>query len=88
MGARIADADDGRWAAERMAARLCTQVQDLRAFGIAAEAGRVKVRAEGSACDICTGSVASGGNACMHVFQHQSGSTPVQQLCERLITGL
>ncbi len=43
MGARCADADDGRRAAEGAAARLEAQMQDLCTVAAAADAGRAKV---------------------------------------------
>ena len=46
MSARLADSAEGRRAAEHMAARLCTQVQELRTFGIAAVVGRIAVSSE------------------------------------------
>ena len=51
MGARLADANSGRSAAERIAARMVTEVQDLRACVVAAETGRLKVSAKTLAVD-------------------------------------
>ena len=44
--ARLAAANDGRSAAERTAAQLCAEAQNLRARAVAAEAARLKVGAE------------------------------------------
>ena len=46
MDERLTDSDEGRRAADHMAARLCTQVQELRTFGITAVVGRVAVSPE------------------------------------------
>ena len=54
MRVRLADANSGRYAAERMAARMVTEVQDLRTCAVAAETGRLKVSSKALANDPCT----------------------------------
>ncbi len=51
MSACLMDSDNDRRGAEHMAARLCTQVQELRTFGITAVVGRIAVSTEKCTCD-------------------------------------